>query len=44
MIKKYLLSIFFMLNYSFMAMEYELPSSSVENWEILLDDKIWVSA
>ncbi len=42
MIKKYLLSIFFMLNYSFMAMEYELPSSSVENWEILHDDKIWV--
>ena len=24
-----------MLNYSFMAMEYELPSSNVENWEIL---------
>ena len=38
----YLLSIFFILNHSFLNAELKLPDSTIENWEILHDDKIWV--
>ena len=38
----YVLSIFFILNYSFLNAELKLPDSTIENWEILYDDKIWV--
>ena len=31
-----------MLNYSFMAMEVELPDENIESWEILHNDKTWV--
>ena len=37
----YLLSIFFILNHSFLNAELKLPDSTIVNWEILHDDKIW---